>query len=90
MVTMNTGHVTEGGQRLGDLTVSLVWTSDIDAQIGTGGSFSTTLSDGNHTITASVTIRAAVPEARLVSAGHSGCYCSSSTSRTTRISVEQT
>ncbi len=39
----------------GDLTASLVWTSDIDGQIGTGGSFSTTLTDGNHTITASVT-----------------------------------
>ena len=39
----------------GDLTASLVWTSDIVGQIGTGGSFSTTLSDGNHTITASVT-----------------------------------
>jgi len=39
----------------GDLTASLVWTSDIDGEIGTGGSFSTTLSDGSHTITASVT-----------------------------------
>jgi len=39
----------------GDLTTSLVWTSDIDGQIGMGGSFSTILSDGNHTITASVT-----------------------------------
>ena len=39
----------------GDLTTSLVWTSDIDGQIGTGGSFSTTLGDGSHTITASVT-----------------------------------
>ncbi|MFQ5894266.1 MAG: S8 family serine peptidase [Nitrospinota bacterium] len=39
----------------GDLTASLVWTSDIDGQIGTGGSFSTTLSDGNHTVTASAT-----------------------------------
>jgi subtilisin len=38
-----------------DLTASLIWTSDIDGQIGTGGSFSTTISDGNHTITASVT-----------------------------------
>ncbi|MCH7663697.1 MAG: S8 family serine peptidase, partial [Chloroflexi bacterium] len=38
----------------GDLTASLDWTSDLDGQIGTGGSFSTTLSDGNHTITASV------------------------------------
>ena len=39
----------------GDLTANLVWTSSINGQIGTGGSFSTTLSDGNHTITASVT-----------------------------------
>ncbi len=39
----------------GDLTASLVWTSDIDGAIGTGASFSTTLSDGSHTITASVT-----------------------------------
>ncbi len=39
----------------GDLTASLVWTSDLDGQIGTGGSFSTTLSDGVHTITAAVT-----------------------------------
>lgn len=38
-----------------DLTANLAWTSDIDGPIGTGGSFSTTLSDGNHTITASVT-----------------------------------
>ena len=33
-------------------SADLVWTSDIDNQIGTGASFSTTLSDGNHTITA--------------------------------------
>ncbi len=39
----------------GDLTASLIWTSDIDGEIGTGGSFSTTLSDGTHTITASAT-----------------------------------
>jgi len=39
----------------GNLTASLVWTSNIDSQIGTGGSFSTTLSDGTHTITAMVT-----------------------------------
>jgi len=39
----------------GDITSDLVWTSDIDGQIGTGGSFSTTLSDGNHVITASAT-----------------------------------
>lgn len=35
----------------GDVTASLVWTSDKDGPIGTTGS----LSDGNHTITASVT-----------------------------------
>ena len=39
----------------GDLTASLVWASSIDGQIGTGGSFSTTLSDDTHTITANVT-----------------------------------
>ena len=39
----------------GILTASLVWTSDIDGQIGAGDSFSTTLNEGNHTITASVT-----------------------------------
>ena len=39
----------------GDLTVNLVWISSIDDQIGTGGSFSTILSDGTHTITAVVT-----------------------------------
>ena len=39
----------------GDLTANLVWTSDRDGQIGTGGSFSAKLSDGQHTITASVT-----------------------------------
>ena len=38
-----------------NLTASLVWTSDIDGQIGTGGSFSTILSDGTHTITTQVT-----------------------------------
>ena len=38
-----------------DLTASLVWTSNIDSEIGTGGSFSTTLSNGTHTITAEVT-----------------------------------
>ncbi len=39
----------------GDLTAGLSWTSDLDGLIGGGGSFPTTLSDGNHTITASVT-----------------------------------
>jgi serine protease len=39
----------------GNLTSSLVWVSSLDGQIGTGGSFSAVLSDGTHTITASVT-----------------------------------
>ena len=39
----------------GDLTVNLVWTSNLDGQIGTGGSAGAMLSDGTHTITASVT-----------------------------------
>jgi hypothetical protein len=37
------------------LTDSLAWSSSIDGSIGTGGSFSATLSDGDHAITASVT-----------------------------------
>jgi hypothetical protein len=40
----------------GDLTAGLSWSSSIDGTIGSGGSFSTSsLSVGNHTITASVT-----------------------------------
>ncbi len=39
----------------GDLSDDLVWTSDIDGIIGTGSGFSTALSAGNHTITASAT-----------------------------------
>jgi len=39
----------------GDLTSSLTWTSSIDGAIGNGGSFIRSLSDGIHTITASVT-----------------------------------
>lgn len=36
----------------GDVTASLVWTSNIDGQIGIGANFSTTLSVGVHTVTA--------------------------------------
>ena len=39
----------------GDLTANLSWTSNLDGAIGSGGSFSTSLSVGVHTITASVT-----------------------------------
>ncbi|HKS37419.1 MAG TPA: hypothetical protein VJW76_09535, partial [Verrucomicrobiae bacterium] len=41
---------TEDGNR----TANLVWTSSIDGQIGTGGSFSRVLTAGTHTITATV------------------------------------
>ncbi|MFO7546625.1 MAG: hypothetical protein R6W77_14120, partial [Trueperaceae bacterium] len=39
----------------GDLTSSLVWVSNGDGSIGAGGSFSAVLSDGVHTVTATVT-----------------------------------
>ena len=38
----------------GILTDDLIWTSDLDDQIGTGGAFSVVLSDGTHIITAEV------------------------------------
>ncbi len=39
----------------GDLTSSMVWTSNLDGQIGTGGLFSAILSSGTHIITTTVT-----------------------------------
>lgn len=39
----------------GDLTAELVWMSDLDGQIGTGGSFLRELSVGSHAVTATVT-----------------------------------
>jgi subtilisin len=39
----------------GNLTSSLTWTSSLDGPVGTGGSFSAVLSEGTHTVTASVT-----------------------------------
>ncbi|AFS82157.1 matrixin family metalloprotease [Candidatus Nitrosopumilus sediminis] len=39
----------------GDITANLSWTSNIDGAIGTGGSFSASLTDGTHIITAQVT-----------------------------------
>jgi subtilisin family serine protease len=39
----------------GDLTGDLVWTSDIDGSMDTGGSFSMIMNDGDHTITTNVT-----------------------------------
>lgn len=39
----------------GDITAGLAWTSDIDGAIGSGGSFTTVLTDETHVITASIT-----------------------------------
>jgi len=39
----------------GNLSGSIVWTSSLDGALGTGASLSAALSDGTHTITASVT-----------------------------------
>jgi subtilisin len=39
----------------GDLSGDLAWTSSLDGQIGSGASFSATLAEGTHTITAAVT-----------------------------------
>ncbi|MCP4204692.1 MAG: discoidin domain-containing protein [bacterium] len=39
----------------GDLTASLVWTSNIDGVIGSGGAFQAALTPGFHTVTAAVT-----------------------------------
>jgi len=41
----------------GNITSGLVWTSSINGQIGTGASFTQSLSAGSHTVTASVTDR---------------------------------
>ena len=39
----------------GDISANLTWTSNLDGSIGSGANFSATLSDGTHTVTASVT-----------------------------------
>ena len=39
----------------GDVSASLVWTSSLDGQLGTGASIATPLSEGVHTITATAT-----------------------------------
>lgn len=38
----------------GDLTSNLTWSSDVDGELGTGGSVAASLSDGTHMVTASV------------------------------------
>jgi subtilisin family serine protease len=44
-----------------DLTTDMVWTSDREGQIGTGGSFNVSLSAGTHTITAEVADSGGLP-----------------------------
>jgi hypothetical protein len=51
----------------GNLTSSVKWTSSLDGQIGTGGSFSRTLSVGTHVITATVTDAGGLVGSRQVS-----------------------
>ncbi|MCK4622077.1 MAG: Ig-like domain-containing protein [Desulfuromonadales bacterium] len=46
---------TAAGIEDGDLTNNLLWTSDLDGNIGSSGSFPAVLSEGTHTITASAT-----------------------------------
>ena len=45
----------------GDISKALTWTSSIDGQIGTGASFTRTLSAGTHTIRATATDTAGMP-----------------------------
>ncbi|MCP5004425.1 MAG: hypothetical protein GY941_10895, partial [Planctomycetes bacterium] len=45
----------------GDLTVSVSWSSSLDGALGSGGSVSSTLSVGTHTITASVSDSGGLP-----------------------------
>jgi len=51
----------------GNRTANLVWTSSIDGQIGTGGSFTRVLGAGTHTITATVADSGGKTAARSVS-----------------------
>ncbi len=50
----------------GSLTGSLVWTSNLDGTVGNGGSFSTTLSVGSHSVTAAVTDSGGLPGAAAI------------------------
>ena len=48
-----TGSATDSED--GDLTADLIWRSDLEGQIGAGGSFTAVLGEGTHTITAEST-----------------------------------
>jgi hypothetical protein len=61
-----TGTVTDTEDDDTALTATLAWTSSIDDAIGTGGSFSAVLSDGDHVITAAVTDDDGAPDSKFV------------------------
>ncbi len=50
----------------GDLTANLNWTSNLDGLLGNGGTFSTSLSEGAHIITASATDSAGLSASKTV------------------------
>ena len=53
----------------GDLTTNLVWSSNLDGGIGTGGNFSTSLSLGTHTITAQVSDSSGLSTSQTITLG---------------------
>ncbi|SFR48975.1 Por secretion system C-terminal sorting domain-containing protein [Robiginitalea myxolifaciens] len=53
--TIVTLSATASDEEDGDITANIVWTSDLDGSLGSGGSVMATLSIGVHTITASIT-----------------------------------
>jgi Matrixin/Fibronectin type III domain len=63
----------------GNLAAAIQWTSSVDGQIGTGGSFSRILSSGVHTITASVTDSAGLMASSQVTITVSAAPAASST-----------
>ena len=50
----------------GNLSASLVWTSNLDGQIGTGATFSRSLTAGSHTVTARATDQGGMSATRQV------------------------
>ncbi len=50
----------------GDLTAALSWSSNLDGTLGSGGSHSAVLSEGTHTVTASVTDSGGLPGSRAI------------------------
>ena len=67
----------------GNLTSSISWTSSIDGAIGSGGSFSRTLSAGSHIITASTRDSGGLTASRQVTISVSGAALTTSSDGTT-------